>query len=411
MLAETAAAGVRPTDKSETRIDIALLVSALFLQRFSLPFGTTLLHLELVAIGIILFYQFLSGKKLVCQYDRLLWFLAFAFTNTCSLLLNFKSTMLTGYFQFVVFFFLFTLIRRSTPDQYKSTLQAFQFVVLVLSGLGVAQFVAQFAVDGGALMNFYGITPHFLHLLPVGRFEGSLLKSNALFLSEPSTFSQITALGILIEVLEFHRPRYLAVMALGFLAAYSGTGLLLLLIFLPLAGLRHGRAAFSALLVAIFVVGLVATGIIHLYAFTSRVGEFEDTGSSGFLRFVAPFWSAAKNFDTASLQALLLGNGPGTVKTFSDLWYATGEVNWLKHFYEYGIIGSFIFCCFLASCLRKSRCRGLVIVVLLFNYLFEQGTFSLAIVLCTLHGPDPRRRHVDEASRYGPPLVARSPAG
>ena len=108
-------------------------------------------------------------------------------------------------------------------------------------------------------------------------FPATFIKSNGIFLTEASILSQITALGILIEVLEFRRPRYLVVMALGFLVAYSGTGLLLLLIFLPLAGLRHGRAGLSALLVTMFVAGLFATGIIDLSAFTSRIGEFQET--------------------------------------------------------------------------------------------------------------------------------------
>src|SRR6266446_4104070 len=113
MLAQTAAASTRPTyesDNSAKRVDIALLVAALFLQRFSLPFGATALHLDLVAIGLILLHQFLSGK-LVIQYDRLLWCLAFALASTCSLLLNSKGTSLTSYSQTVVFFSLFTLSR------------------------------------------------------------------------------------------------------------------------------------------------------------------------------------------------------------------------------------------------------------------------------------------------------------
>jgi hypothetical protein len=212
-----------------------------------------------------------------------------------------------------------------------------------------------------------------------------------MFLAEPSTLSQITALGILIEILDFRRPRYLFVMALGVLVAYSGTGLMLLLIFLPLAGLRHGRAGLSALFVVMFMLGLFATGIMNLSAFIDRIGEFEDTRSSGFARFVAPFWLTAKHFDTASLGALLVGSGPGTVKTFADLWYVTAEVNWFKLFYEYGIIGSLTFCCFLASCFRRSRCPGLVIAVIIFNYLFEQGAIAIAMALCTLNGPEPRR--------------------
>jgi hypothetical protein len=200
-------------------------------------------------------------------------------------------------------------------------------------------------------------------------------------------------------------------MALGFLVACSGTGLLLLLIFLPLAARRHGRAGLSALLVVMFIVGLFATGIFDLSAFTSRVSEFQETHSSGEERFVAPFWLAAKQFDTASLQTLLVGTGPGTVKTFGDLWYATAEVNWFKIFYEYGIFGSFTFGLLLASCFRRSRCSGIVIAALILNYLFENGAIAVAIPLCTLNGPEPRRDRIDEASRYGPSLLAGSASG
>jgi len=105
---------------------------------------------------------------------------------------------------------------------------------------------------------------------------------------------------------------------------------------------------------------------------------------------------------------LLVGSGPGTVKTFGDAWFSGFPANWFKLLYEYGILGAFIFVCFLASCLRRSRCPGLVVAVIIFNYMFEQGTIAIAIVLCTLSGPEPRRHGIDEASRCGPPLVAGS---
>jgi hypothetical protein len=328
--------------------------------------------------------------------------------------------MLTGYFQFVVFFFLFTLIRRSTSDQYKHTLQEFQLLVLLLSCIGVAQFAAQFVIDGGQLLRFYGLVPqifldpvHDQGSLGARTFGNGIIKSTGIFLTEASALSQITALGILIEVLEFGRPRYLLVMALGFLVAYSGTGLLLLLLFLPLAALRHGRAGLSALLVVIFVAGLFATGIFDLSAFTSRVSEFQETQthSSAFMRFIGPFWLASDQFDTASLQAVLVGNGPGTTKTIQVLWYTASEVNWFKILYEYGIFGCFTLGFLLASCFRRSRCTGLVIAALIIGYLFEGGTIAAAIPLCTLNGPEPRRGRIDEASRYGPSLVAGSAGG
>jgi hypothetical protein len=234
------------------------------------------------------------------------------------------------------------------------------------------------------------------------------MRSNAIFLAEPSILSQITALGILIEVLEFRRPRYLLVMALGFLVAYSGTGLALLLLFLPLAGVRHGRAGISVLLVVMFALAVFTTGIFDLSAFTSRVSEFDDTRSSAFERFVSPLWLAAKQFDTASLQVLVLGSGPGTAKTFGDTMNGHGSLaTWFKLFYEYGIIGSFIFFCFLASCLRRSRCPGLVVAAILFAYVFLQGIMTIAIPLCALSGSEPRRGRLDRTSQYRSSLVSR----
>jgi hypothetical protein len=108
---------------------------------------------------------------------------------------------------------------------------------------------------------------------------------------------------------------------------------------------------------------------------------------------------------------LLVGSGPGMAKTFQDTRHGGGELaNWFKLFYEYGIIGYFIFICFLASCLRRSRCPGVVIAAIIFAFLFLQGIMTIIIPLCTLNGPEHRRRRIDEGSRYEPPLVTGSAA-
>jgi hypothetical protein len=186
--------------------------------------------------------------------------------------------------------------------------------------------------------------------------------------------------------------------------SYSGTGSLALLIFLPLASLRNGRAWLSALLIAMFIVGLFATGFIDLSRFTSRASEFETLGTSGYMRFVSPFWLARKQFDTGSLQTLLIGSGPGTGKNFAgewvNIWYTGGFLaTWIKYLYEYGILGSFICVCFVTSCLRRSRCPGLVIAAIIFVWVFLQGMMTITIPLCTLSGPEPRRGRFDETSQ------------
>ena len=417
---------VRQMRTSEVNVDVALLVCALFLQRFALAFRGTFLSLDFVPVVLILVYQFVSGRLLI-HYDRLLWFLVAALAVTGSLLMNFKSTMLSSYFLFITVYSLFLLVRPSTAEQYKSTLQWFQFLVALLAFLGIAQFAAQLVVDGREIIRFFGIFPEYLFasynmggvntIIPIKQ-GASLIKSNGIFLTEPSTLSQITALGILIEVLEFRRAGYLLVLTLGFLFSYSGTGLMTLLLFLPLAGLVHGRAGLPALVVIIFALGLFVTGIIDLSLFSSRVGEFENTNASGFQRFVSPFWMAAEHLDTASVPALLLGSGPGTVKDFtSHLRYGGTTGTWIKLFYEYGLIGSFVFVCFFASCFRRSRCPRLVLAAILFSYVFLGGQLLgtpfliMAMVLCTLNGPAPRRNRIDTTSRYRPSLVVGSAAG
>jgi hypothetical protein len=325
---------------------------------------------------------------------------------------------------FVLIYFLFTLSHPSTPDQYKITLQGFQSLVLILCCLGIAQFAAQFVVDGRKLVMFYGVVPDFLFspMQNSGAHNSAslMVKSNGIFLAEPSTMSQIAALGILIEVLEFRRPRYLIIFTLGFLLAYSGTGSSILLISLPLAALVNRRAQPPVLLVSLFAVGLLATGSIHLSVFTSRVGEFQDTHASGFTRFVSPFWMAADYFPSASLRQLLLGNGPGGegfVPRLGELTYHASGNTWFNLIYSYGLIGAFVFTCFLASCFRRSRCPKPLIVGLIYNYLFTGGSLVgtscqiIMVVLCTLNGPEPRRGRIDEPGQYQSSLVPGSVAG
>jgi hypothetical protein len=166
--------------------------------------------------------------------------------------------------------------------------------------------------------------------------------------------------------------------------------------------------------------GLIETGVIDLSAFLGRIGEFENTKASGFARFVAPFLLSARQFDTASLQAVLFGSGPGTTKYFnsnSTLWITGAFTNtWFKLFIEYGIIGSSVIICSLVACFRKSRCPGVMRAAFACTYFFVMGPLTtsfvtVVVVLCTLHGPEPRRGRVGDRRRSEPSVVAGSAAG
>jgi hypothetical protein len=385
------------------RVDIALLVCALFLQRFTLVFpGGKEIAFSIAPAVLIFLHEFVFGRLLL-QYDRLLWFLPLALAATSSLVLNFNRSSPTSYGLFLVLYFLLIFRRSSTTAQYRDTLNGFQFLMLILCSLAIMQFPAQFIVDPRTLLMFFWIFP--ASLLPYSAGGGGantmgivgaagLIKANGIFLGEASVLSQMAALAILIEVLEFHRPRYLIVLTIGFLLAYGGTGVSILLISLPLAFIHNRRAQMPLLLVGLFGVGLVATGVIHLSAFTSRLGEFQDTGASGFIRFVSPLWQAADYLHTASLTELLCGNGPGYGSIQRTVFYAKSSDTWFKLFLEYGLVGAFVFACFLGACFRRSRCPMPLIAGIVYNYLFtgnalvDSPNLIIIAVLCTLNGPE-----------------------
>jgi hypothetical protein len=412
------------TYSPETRVDIALLASVLFLQRFGLPFFHTRLTFDFVFAALIFTHQFATGRLFI-QYDRLFWFVGVLMAATSSLLLNFQASMLTSYGQFVLIYFLFTINRPSTSNQYKHTLQGFQFLVLILACIAIAQIPAQFIVNPRKTLMFFGIFPDAVLPYNGGGSNtigiigpGGLRKSNGIFLAEASTMSQIAAVGILIEVLEFRRPRYLIVLTVGLLVAYTGTGITILLVGLPLAFLMNRKVQLPILLIGLFACVLLTMGIIHLSVFTSRLDEFTQTQSSGFVRFVSPYWMAADYFPTASIAQLLSGNGPhfGFVPKSGDLIYHASGDAWFNLIYWYGLIGAFVFTCFSVCCFRRSRCpKPLLAALIYWQWMISNvlGVFTLVImvVLCTLNGPEPRRRRVDEAGQHQLALTAGSAAG
>jgi len=203
---------------------------------------------------------------------------------------------------------------------------------------------------------------------------------------------------------------------LALLLAYSGTGISILLLSLPLAVLVNRKAQLPVLLISLFALGLLATGIIHLSAFTSRLGEFEETRASGFIRFISPFWMAADYLKTASPAELLFGRGPG-YGYVREAFYEGASNTWFKLFLEYGLVGVFLFTCFLGSCFRRSRCPRPVIAGLMYLYLLTQNNLLtpsvviIMVVLCTLSGPAPRRARIDDTGRSRSFLVTGSAAG
>ena len=300
-----------------------LIGSCLLLQRFGVPFGDK--QLSIVGpVGVALTAWGLAAGVLALHRVRTVVFLLLLALVLLGLAfhaaapgglpdgLNLKSLA-----QFLLLT-AFAVLTFAEPLSERAFFRLLTLLLLVVAIAGVAQFAAQFA--GLRLFSFTGLVPDSLLFesgynlsIPVG--IGDILKSNGLVLVEPSVFSQLMAIGLIVEAVAFRRLTFLAAFTTGLLLSFSGTGWVVLAAFVAGAAVTSGR---RGLLTAGGVVLLLGVGLAIVTfaapefaaALVGRLDEIGHPGTSGHLRFVTPFWML-EDILVAHPPALLLGIGSG----------------------------------------------------------------------------------------------------
>ncbi len=251
-------------------------------------------------------------------------------------------------------------------------------LLAIIAVLGIAQFAAQFA--GLRLFAFTGLLPANLLLeqgynleIPVG--IGDILKSNGLFLIEPSVFSQFMAVGLMIELLTARRALYFALFTAGMLLSFSGTGWIVLASFFLFAGVRIGPQFIKIALVSACALGLILAAAAlaapdFADALSARLGEISQPGTSGHMRFITPFWLMSDVL-AREPSALLAGIGAGVSEKLS-LPYAFDVNTPVKVFLEYGLP---LLLAYLALFWRAERTalQGALFIPLMMLFLFTGG--------------------------------------
>ena len=330
------------------RFTTLLFAAAIFLQRLGLPFGGKPISL-VGPVGLALaFYAWLTGA-LVLNRARLA---VFGLLVGWICLGTALHQVLPGRFgvgpslqsmaQFVVLS-AFAVLGFAQPVPEQKFFARIGAVLAILAVCGIAQFALQFV--GLGLFQFQGILPDWLlyeigydQVIPVG--VGDILKSNGFFLEEPSIFSQFMALGIMLEALGPRRPWRFALFAAGLLLSFSGTGWIVLLVFVATVGARLGARGVAIALGTAVALALAIGAMLWLApdlaaALQDRFSEFSTPGTSGHLRFVTPFWAAADVWRRDAL-APLFGIGAGVSERLS-LPYEYDVNTPVKIVLEYGI--------------------------------------------------------------------------
>ena len=224
---------------------------------------------------------------------------------------------------------------------------------------GIAQYSLRFVVNVRFLFPIENFVPdtfivqHFNHQAAM-EYGSHEYRANGVFLLEPSFFSQVLAVAIVAELCTLGRVSRLAVFGLALLVSYSGTGLLVLAICLPLCVLTQRRWGLLLAGLIALVLLIPLHEYLHADRLVSRVAEFSSIHSSGYSRFVGGFY-LFDQFLWHHPWRTLFGYGAGSFTNYATrVHYGAGEMALFKILFEFGLVGAaayfgFLFCCLFYS--------------------------------------------------------------
>jgi hypothetical protein len=282
----------------------------------------------------------------------------------------------------------FTLVMQPPGELQKAwrwTAEAFGAVAFFCALAGIAQFYLQFAIHDPWLMDFRPYLPWKLRgpdgyntVIPVGRL---FFKSNGFFLREPSHFSFLMALAILLELQLRRRAWRIATLGFALLLTYSGTGLFALSLGLMFPLGRRTLVQLLLFALAGFFVLTVLGDALNLGFTLGRASEFGSERSSAYARYVAPVRVVLDEIGSTP-WAVLLGHGPGTIQRTAH-GLQTHDPTWAKLVFEYGLLGCLAFVALVACGVARSGAPTPVRAVLFTGWLV-MGGYLLSPEVCAM---------------------------
>jgi hypothetical protein len=384
-----------------------ILLSCLLLQRFGVPAGAFKLNIATVATFLVVLAG-IALRRIAISPTALLYYLLFAALAAGTAIINFQFDRYAQYRQsfpslihFVGLFLPF-IFRARDPISEGEVFRTVQKFMLFLAICGIGQFAAQFV--GLSLFSFREFVPADFLIeegynltIPVTQGAG-YFKSNGLFLIEPSVASQFVAIGMMLELLYFKRAWALGTLALAMFVTVSGTGLMVISLFLVLYFFSARSGGKREILLALGVVALFAILVTLVFeevgdALLERRTEFFDESSSGYQRFVSP-WRGLLVLIERHPSYLLYGVGPGAAETI-DFAFTHWTNTPFKLISEYGAPLFVLWCAMFLHAIRRPG-NGLLIIPMIYFFFFTGGyhQFGPAIyflfAMFTLNATDQR---------------------
>lgn len=398
-----AAPAASATDRVGHVLLWCVFLSVTVLQRFAITAGGEAQIALGFAVSMVPIALLVATRRLVISSLRLVAFCGMAAAILLSLVLGDQiSNSVSSLALLLVIGLLYVFQFRADlgADLGLDPARIFRTLMTILAVVGIAQFFLQFVVPSDFAFPIDAFVPEavlmrdFNTLNPL--YYGSpILKANGVVLLEASHFSQFVAIALIIELMRFRSPLRIALYALALFVAFSGTGLSLVALFGPLVLIRQGKIGLLLIGVLALAILFSAGEMVHLSLFTDRLAEFGSTRSSGFARFVGPFWFMGEYLFNDP-QHLFFGMGGGSITPFlKQAAYFTHDTSWAKLLFEYGLVGFVAFLGYFLIC-AFDRTSNAVIAgmatytfLLLGGYLLATYMHLLFLALSVWHRPAP----------------------
>lgn len=274
----------------------------------------------------------------------------------------------------------------------------FSQLCLFVAWCGIVQFGIQFVIGPVLAFPVENLVPEALQVQAFNKqgplaYGYDIYRSNGVFLLEPSFFSQFMAIGIAFELAVTRAWWRAALMAVALVLSYSGTGIIVLAVCLPVVAVAYQRWQLVPLAVLAGVLVLVGADYLNLDLFVSRAGEFQSTGSSAFARFVGGFYLFEQFLWDEPLRALF-GYGAGTFKDYApQVSVPVAEMAVPKMVFEFGLLGGLLYFGLLAWVVFRSPAPFILRLAVYVTYFLSGNyiVFSHGLALSLLAWPNDLR--------------------
>lgn len=205
------------------------------------------------------------------------------------------------------------------------------------------------------------------------------LKPNAYFFLEVSFVAQSIATALVLELCLFRRVPLIGVYAIALIVSFSGTGLLLVALCLPVIVFYLRPKLIALALVATPIAVGTAFGIGLVDNAIHRSDEFSHEGASGNQRFLGQVEAVTRSLGKQPMDAFV-GIGAGQM-------LQNGRVVWnpiTKVTVEYGVFVALIYFAMIFTAVFGKGKPFIVGYVLLVQFLFLNGGFLVPIIVFTI---------------------------